>query len=261
MEEQQFRTKIQWFTFTASLLVVWAHALNAELFLGRSAGAARLGQIEQFLGNELGQLAVPAFFMISAYLFYRNFQWNRLKEKWISRFRSLVIPFFLWNFIYYLGYALSSRIGGLTDVVGKGVVPVDWNTVLQAVVFYRYNYVFWYLYQLIWLVILTPVIYGLLKRKGTAVLYLAATACMVWIAWDLPVINEDSLFYYSMAAYFAIHGKKVAEGKRTGKHVAAGIALVFLGIWSRILYGDSLEPGFLVTFRLCLPLGVWALTD
>ena len=32
--EQQFRNKIRWFTFLFSILVVWVHSVNAELFLG-----------------------------------------------------------------------------------------------------------------------------------------------------------------------------------------------------------------------------------
>lgn len=261
VEEQQFRNKIQWFTFCSSLLVVWGHALNAELFLGNSPAAARLGQVERFLGNEIGQLAVPSFFMISAYLFYRNFNWSRLRGKWKSRCQSLVVPFLLWNGIYYLGYILASRIGGLTDVVGKGIIPVDWNNLFQAVFHYRYNYVFWYLYQLIWLVALTPVIYALLKRKETAALYLAIVSGLVWTAANIPVINEDSLLYYSTAGYFAIHEKKKAEGARSSWHIRTGTAFVIAGLLCRILYGQTGAVGLLVLFRLSVPLGVWALVD
>ena len=53
MEEKQFRNKIQWFTFLFSILVVWVHAFNAELFLGKGPGAAGLKRVETVVGLSL----------------------------------------------------------------------------------------------------------------------------------------------------------------------------------------------------------------
>lgn len=36
MTEKQFRNKVTWFSFVFSLLVIWVHSYNAELFLGRT---------------------------------------------------------------------------------------------------------------------------------------------------------------------------------------------------------------------------------
>ena len=123
MEEKQFRGKVRWFTFLFSVLVVWVHAFNAELFLGSGPSAAGLKRVQTWIGNGLGQFAVPGFFMISGYLFYRGFTWDKLGRKWRSRFRSLVVPYFLWNGLYYLGYVTASRVSGLADIVGKGRIP------------------------------------------------------------------------------------------------------------------------------------------
>ena len=110
MEEGRFRKKITWFTFAFSLFVVWVHSYNAELFLGRTEAGVRVDRFEHFIGESVGQIAVPGFFMISAYLFYRNFGWGSLKRKWVSRFHSILIPYLLWNTIYYLGYVIGSPI-------------------------------------------------------------------------------------------------------------------------------------------------------
>ena len=88
MEESQFRKKIHWFNFCFSLLVIWVHSANAELYLGRGQEAYFVYQIEDFFSNVIGQIAVPGFFMISAYLFFRNFSWNQLMNKWNSRIRE-----------------------------------------------------------------------------------------------------------------------------------------------------------------------------
>ena len=92
MEEKQFRDKIYWLTFLFSLLVVWVHSFNGELFMGTPEAAFKVAGIERILGDGLGQIAVPGFFMVSSYLFFRGFCWEKLIPKWRSRIRSLVLP-------------------------------------------------------------------------------------------------------------------------------------------------------------------------
>ena len=62
MEERKFRSKITWFTFVFSLFVVWVHAYNGELFLGKTTRGEGVNQFEHMIGDSLGQIAVPGFF-------------------------------------------------------------------------------------------------------------------------------------------------------------------------------------------------------
>ena len=70
MEEKQFRDKVYWLTFLFSLMVVWVHSFNGELFMGNPEAAFKVAGIERILGEKLGQIAVPGFFMVSSYLFF-----------------------------------------------------------------------------------------------------------------------------------------------------------------------------------------------
>ena len=63
--EARFRNKITWFSFLFSILVVWVHSANGELFLGRSPYVDRVTGFQRFLGNTVGQIAVPGFFLMS----------------------------------------------------------------------------------------------------------------------------------------------------------------------------------------------------
>ncbi len=261
MEEKQFRGKVRWFTFLFSVLVVWVHAFNAELFLGSGPSAAGLKRVQTWIGNGLGQFAVPGFFMISGYLFYRGFTWDKLGRKWRSRFRSLVVPYFLWNGLYYLGYVTASRVSGLADIVGKGRIPFTWETALDAVVHYRYNAVFWYLYQLIWLIALTPLIYAFLKRKKTAALWLAAAALCVWFQVDFPFVNEDSVLYYSAAGAAALHVSGAAERGGDARSFLTGGGMVLAGAVCGLGFHRWGEVGLLVFARLLIPMGVWQMAD
>ena len=45
MEDRQFRNRIYWITFLVSILVIWVHSFNAELYLGATEAAARAGRL------------------------------------------------------------------------------------------------------------------------------------------------------------------------------------------------------------------------
>ena len=81
-------------------------------------------QLEHLAASQLAQIAVPGFFMISAYLFYRNFQLNSLFSKWRSRSRTILRPYLLWNSLYYGAYAAATRIPAICQIIGKPPVPL-----------------------------------------------------------------------------------------------------------------------------------------
>ncbi len=263
MEERYFRNKINWFTFLYSLLVIWVHSYNAILFLGDTKTAYKTDLMERFLGNTVAQIAVPGFFLISSYLFFRSFTIKRLWVKWNSRIRSVLVPYIMWNFLYYLGYVIGSRIPVVTEVIGKGKVPFTISNAAQAVLHYTYNYVFWYLNQLILLILLAPVIYILIKQWQIGCLFLMGILSAIYLGLVLPFINLDALLYYSFGAIAAVHGKYITESSWNYKKCAAGILILTAGY---LLYGFDF-PGDIrgeiaasvVCFRLLVPVGLWLL--
>lgn len=260
MTESEFRKKVIWFTFLFSLLVVWVHSYNAELFLGWSEDAADVYWAEHLIGDFLGQIAVPGFFMISGYLFYRGFRWEMLWGKWNRRIRSLLVPFILWNFLYYIGYVTGSRLPWMTDVVGKGRIPFTLGTAIDAVINYTYNYVFWYLYQLIALTLLAPVLYLLLKRWQTRIGLMAVLWWMAWKDIQLPAVNVDALIYYGTAASLAmVKNKRIWSPEESWSPCRAFVGAVFvlLSGWA-YFWGLSraIIPGF-VLCRLLAVAGLW----
>lgn len=243
-----------------SILVVWVHSANGELFLGKSGYARSVVLFERFLGNTVAQIAVPGFFMMSGYLFYRNFNWRKLGEKWKSRGRSLLLPFLLWNTIYYAGYIIGSRIPFVTDIVEKGMVPFEPYTAVNAIFHYAYNYVFWYLYQLIFLVILAPLIYSALKYKTLGGILLGVLYYFVQKGTVIPYLNLDALLYYGVGAWGGIHGKWAVEGKWTQKQGIAGAGVITAAVTVMFMPW----PGGLaakVLYRVMMPIGLWLATD
>ena len=204
MTELEFRNKVTWFSFALSLLVIWVHSYNAELFLGYQAATG-----------------------------------------------------IVWNFLYYLSYVTASRIPAVRDVVGKGVVEFSLASAVDAVIGHTYNNVFWYLYQLLWLVVLAPVLYPLLKRMWSGLLLLA----FFWVLVRLDIsglpVNPDALIYYSSGAMAALHFRKAVEGAESRKRCVFGLfclgaatVIYYIGLWQAHI------PSF-VLCRLCAVTGFW----
>lgn len=199
--------------------------------------------------------------MISAYLFYRNFTWEKLWPKWNSRIRSILIPFIVWNTLYYLGYVVGSRLPFVTDVVGKGTVPFGLMPAVDAIIHYTYNYVFWYLYQLILLITLAPVIYPVIRRRYLGAVLMVLMAIGVYFGFALPQLNLDALLYYCAGTYAAIHLKPHVE--TWSRSTALKGLLLFLGVtmyrFAPGIIGDSTMA--IVLFRLFIPVALWMMVD
>ena len=214
MREKWFREHIWWMSFILSLLVVWVHSENAELFLGEMGRESLVYRLESFFAQTLGQMVVPGFFMISAYLFYRNFQFSKTVSKWKSRCKSLLLPYVLWNTLYYLGYVVVTRLSFAKNVIGKEPVAFDLKELFLAAVYYKYNPVFWYLFQLLLLVILAPFLYMIIRRKRSGLAWLLLLIFALWKNVSIPLLNLDALFYYSASGYAVLFKEKV-EGENT----------------------------------------------
>ena len=265
MTEKQFRNKTTFVTFFLSLLVVFIHSYNIDLYLGAgpygTAPDRAAAFLEHFIGDVLGPVAVPGFFMMSAYLFYRNVSWNSLPDKMLRRVKSVLIPYIIWNFLYYMGYVCLRRIPALTAIVGEGEIPFSMPVLADAIINFTYNPVFWYLYQLIILIALAPVIYLVLRDRrlgaGALVLLAVAIACYAGIPW----LNLDALFYYSAAAYVALHGRALAEWEAVRQRaavIAAGFVLaVIFYLGSQRTYYVILT----VLYRLTVPALLWLIID
>lgn len=279
--ERRFHDQVSWLMFIFSIFVIWVHSYNVDLFSGGAQDGiwSLADRIENFVSVGLGQIAVPGFFLLSSYLFFRNFFWDKLLRKWKSRVFSVLIPYVVWNTIYYLGYMSASRLLAMQSVVGRDVILFTVQEIWRAVSQYAYAPIFWYLYQLIFLIIVSPVIYALVKNRAIGLFWIIGLVFAVHLHLDMRHPNTDALLYYSVAAYFAVHRRGLversmaeeedAERKHAGdpeipdfvrnRCMAEGVAGIIISIFC---YRRMMTPGADVLwtcfYRMAVPMTCWA---
>ena len=215
-QENRFRNKINWYVFLMSLLVVLIHSVNlaidnttlSSMILTADHTGAELagitgvaGHVEHLLSNAIGQMAVPGFFLISGYLFFRTLHGFRdIGRKWQERVWSLLVPYGAWNVLWYLAYVLSGRR------------HFSLTAMSEAAANHSCNPTFWYMYQLMLLTILAPLLYLLLRNAFVMLLSLLLLATAIGAGATLPLVNADALIYYGVGALFACHGRGLFEG-------------------------------------------------
>ncbi|MGI6079779.1 MAG: acyltransferase family protein [Candidatus Avilachnospira sp.] len=291
-DERYFRNKINLLSFALTIAVIWVHAFNVEyagnlltginfFAPGQEALSAELRMtpegefaffaacIENIFSELLGQGAVPGFFIISAYLFYRNIgprlYPGKLIIKWKRRVRSLLIPYLLWNLLYFL---LSFADSG-------GRLEVSAASLFDAIVNYRDNPVFWYMKQLIMLTVLAPFVFVALKNRNPARLFLLLSflGAAFWTRIRYHIVNEDALFYYLLGAYFAMHLRQEAESEHESSlWLKRGVILSFSAVFLLIinygiqdgtffavepLFRSELVTGLTVLLRAALPMALF----
>lgn len=266
MTETEFRNKVTWITFIFSYIVVIIHTNNIELFLSSGENPV-LGEfvwkLESTLSIAMPTLAVPGFFLISAYLFYRDLTWNGIPQKMFRRVRSVLLPYITWNTLYYLGNYIASRFPALQEFIGEKEMKFTMEALADASLNFTYNPVLWYLKQLIIVIALAPILYLVLSKAWIGAVYLLALLTIISKGAIIPILNLDALLYYSTGAWLALHAGKLVEKRDRGEpgfilmKIAIAAVGAFLSIW---LFNGVLTTGSVlktVLYALTAPITVW----
>lgn len=251
--EIRYRNKIVYLSFVLALLIVVRHSSGIGLYQSLSGA---LFWIETFFSYAT-DLVVPMFFALSGYLFYQNFDFSKLKQKWNTRFHSLVVPFVIWNLvgfvftwtIFHIQALSNSMNGKLPDyTIGGWLYDVFIDT--------KYN-VTWFIRNLIVYVIVTPVFYPLLKnRLGGAILLLLILIAVLfcggkYLNYSLP---------YLFGGYMGIHFKDYCQQRYDRNLIVASSIILFVSIIAEAVV-SSPQYGTMVPLRvLQIPL-IWIISD
>lgn len=240
---KRFSKKLTNLSWICALMVVLIHAGTYASNLPGAATQTIYGKnwatfLQLFFTEGICRAAVPLFFMMSGYLFYRNYEptavWH--KKKILKRLRSNAIPYFFWGLAVIAFFAVAQAIPATSQYFASSERQISKFTVLQwlKVIFLEpINSPLWFLRDLIVFALLSPLFSVLCKKVPW--LWLPLTAA--WWIFGLPiaVVRVESVFFFSCGTVFALHGKERFEAIRIPKWSIA----VLLSVWTLFLCGKA----------------------
>ncbi|MEE0804670.1 MAG: acyltransferase [Prevotellamassilia sp.] len=179
----------------------------------------------------LARIAVPMFFMFSGFLLFNKCVCYTPKiylQKIKSRIWTLLIPYLIWNLItiVFENGLISNIDDFLRAFWNLRIEPMSGATTPT----YPIAIQFWYIRDLMVLVLFSPVIYWLVKKFNVG---LIITLGILWIFnWWYPISGFciTAVFFFSLGSYFSIHKKSfIGKLKDYMPHLA-------------VLYGALIVP-------------------
>ena len=153
-----------------------------------------------YISEILARVSVPTFFALAGYLFFINLNptFNGYLKKIHSRFYSLFIPYIFWN-LFILLFFIIAQNNNLTAHYFSGERPIILNLSLieNIKLFFGFPpfkyplaFQFWFIRDLIYFVLLSPIIAFVIKKFPYILL--------------LVLFLEQPILYFSFGAFLAI---------------------------------------------------------
>lgn len=278
---------IDWLRFPLTVAVVFIHNFGEPVnyvppcdMQGGVDGMAGYDMFRIVFSHVVPRLAVPLFFMMSGFLFfYRVKEWDAVVyfRKIKTRFRTLFIPYVLWNvasLCLTLAFAVAAYCTKGEPLDGKfpvfqgygwlrlfwdcytieGTIPTLWGYVPELTG--PVNSVLWFVRDLMVMSVLSPLVYVFVRTArscGLAVLSLA----YLFEAWPvLPGLSVTAVFFFTLGAYLSINGKYLADvAHRVRIPAYCAVALLFFPM---VWYDSILTPAGRTCHQLFVFFGVWA---
>ena len=243
MKDNSIQSKtIEWLRFYCAAAVVLIHASQSPIE-GRTTISYENGLFDAvriFFTFGICEVAVPLFFLISGYLFFRGLEvWNTSvwTDKLKKRAHSLLIPYLLWNvisilfaIILHFGKYLMKRGGrpGLLsyfESIGFGRAFWDcgiaWGT--------PHDYPLWFIRDLIVLVLLAPAVYYYVKKlRVVGLIALLAFYCLNRLR--IPLRENYSMLFFPLGAYFSINRLDFSSFSRKYLPLSLLLSIPLLGV-------------------------------
>jgi peptidoglycan/LPS O-acetylase OafA/YrhL len=236
--------------FPLIVAVVFIHNYDSAIHLangtvGVQQPALYVEFIRRLVSLGFAQVAVPLFFLMSGYLFFLNFDGSleAWRSKMVSRVRTLLVPLVLWGLlniaVVWLGqsnpatgvFFSGSKRPVIAELHAFGFVDAVFGITGPPLA-----YQFWFIRDLILLVLLAPLVHAILRRSQWG-------ACLLlgglWLSamWPLRCPSADASFFFVLGATLAYQGHKPFPSDRWRSPLI--LAYVLLLIADALLYAPA----------------------
>lgn len=233
---------IQRMRFACILMVVLLHTVQPDFNVGD-----KLSYYLILAVHSLSRIAVPFFFFVSGYFFFNGFDdrwdWQLWLKKLKARFKSLFIPYVIWNVLAALYFIIPMFVG--KNRAGFSGLPA-WLSVhggplgflcFDPVFHGPINMPLWFLRDLMVMCIISPLFYGAIKmmRKWGIVLifcFLISNICSGYTGF-----SRIAILFFMGGAYFSVN--KINPFECFSKYKSLIYVIASLLLVSMIAIGDE----------------------
>ena len=255
-------------TYILSVLVCILHVYAYKNYTFGDDLISKINSVFVFaLRDVLPPVAVPLFFIISGYAFFRNFTIKKYPQKLKSRIRTLLIPYLIWNTIWMLFQFAVSYSPVSQYFVGRGKLELNVLNVFLSIFHWKANGPFWFVFNLMVFMIASPLIYYLMKNRYVGIISIIALIILLQFDFGIPesiFLEKDSIIYFMFGAMLGIHFKKQfsEHSKKTEMVIYTVLFVVSCGLTvvykaDMLLYGK----GVYALVRLFFAFTFWKMYD
>lgn len=160
----------------------------------------------------LDRTVTSVFFFISGFLFFLNtngFTLSQYKEKLRRRVATLLVPYILWNIVFFVLHSAKSILAAPSDcTTTDAIAPL--RTFPSA--FWNYadlcpaDLPLWFVRDLIVVVLFTPLIHAFAKGRR-AFIFIPLLFAWLWFLpqWRAVGVNPQAFLYFSLGAAFTLN--------------------------------------------------------
>ncbi len=190
----------------------YGHRTGSEYgeIVGASQAHIIVSIVRNFIAQGVGRITVPLFFLMSGYLFFAGFVWSKesYATKLRSRTKSLLVPFLFWNILTLLVLALGQAIPATSTFFFDRHALIatfgafDYLNALIGLNRLPIAYQFWFIRDLMILVLLVPLIHFAIRFAPLPFLFLLSFR---WIVdgWPLLIPTSEAMLFFCVGAYLA----------------------------------------------------------
>lgn len=206
MINQQLSDKIKAISFLCTCMVVYRHAYTHEAFFGLTDTTSHpLYDFIVYGFTNITSIAVPYFFLISGYFFFKESYYKKGCYSLMIRkkFNTLFIPFCIWN-----AFAILPMMVG-----GKVVTEEHWYNYVLNFLHSDYNGPLWYVRTLMLLMILSPfydwlfILGTWLGKKNEQLIQIFVLICIMynWYPMDSSTLSTEGWLFFLLGGILRKH--------------------------------------------------------
>ena len=214
-----FSKKVTIVSFIMSIFVIYIHANNLSYYGLVANGKTIPNIVVNLWGGVIGGIAVPFFFIMSAYWLFRfdihgNNAMDILIRKMKTKTKTICLPYLLWNAFGMIFYMAITHIPFAANMMNNGeVISLTLPNVFKGVFLHKYYFTFWYLKDLIALIAISPVLLVLLRNKCVALMSIIVSAVAVLLKLNFVIFEGTSLLFFMIGGYAVTYPKEFFENR------------------------------------------------